>query len=54
MVLVMARWEVVLCEGPPKTFKGELENNSRKPRDLVKTGIVSARRRVSLLFLRVR
>jgi hypothetical protein len=35
MVLVMARWKVGHREGWPKTFKRELENNSRKPRDLV-------------------
>jgi hypothetical protein len=36
MVLVMARWEAGPCERWPKTLKGKLENNSRKPRDLVK------------------
>jgi hypothetical protein len=30
----------------------ELENNSRKPRDLFKTGTVTALKRVDLLFLR--
>jgi hypothetical protein len=43
------------CERWPKTLTGELENNSRKPRDLLslKTGIVTASKRVNLLFFRV-
>jgi hypothetical protein len=36
MVLVMARQEAVPHERWPKILKGELENNSRKPMDLVK------------------
>jgi hypothetical protein len=36
MVLVMARRETGPCERQPKTLKGELENNSRKLRGLVK------------------
>jgi hypothetical protein len=36
MVLMMARWELGPCEGWPKMLKGELKNNSRKPRDLVR------------------
>jgi hypothetical protein len=36
MVLVMARQEAGPCERWPKALEGELENNSRKPRDLVK------------------
>jgi hypothetical protein len=35
MVLMMARQEVKPCERWLKTLKGQLENNSRKPRDLV-------------------
>jgi hypothetical protein len=35
MVLVMARREAGPRERWPKMLKGELENNSRKPRDLV-------------------
>jgi hypothetical protein len=35
MVLVIARQEARPDEWQPKTLKGELENNSRKPRDLV-------------------
>jgi hypothetical protein len=35
MVLVMARWEAGPHERWLKMLKGELENNSRKPRDLV-------------------
>jgi hypothetical protein len=37
MVLVMARQEARPHERWPKTLKGQLENNSRKPRDLVRT-----------------
>jgi hypothetical protein len=36
MVLMMARQEARPCERRPKTLKGELENNSGEPRDLVK------------------
>jgi hypothetical protein len=36
MVLVMARREAGPHERLPKTFKGELENNRRQPKDLVK------------------
>jgi hypothetical protein len=36
MILVMARQEAVPHERWPKILKGELENNSRKPMDLVK------------------
>jgi hypothetical protein len=42
MVLVIARWEDGPSERWPKTLRGELENNSRKPR------------KVNLLFLKVR
>jgi hypothetical protein len=35
MVLVMVSWEAGSHE-QPKTLKGELENNSRNPRDLVR------------------
>jgi hypothetical protein len=35
MVLIIARQEAGPCEKWPKMLKGELENNSRKPRDLV-------------------
>jgi hypothetical protein len=35
MVLVMARREAGYCERRPDGLKGELENSSRKPRDLV-------------------
>ncbi len=44
---MIARQEAGPCERWPEMLKGELENKSRKPRDLVKTGIVN------LLFLRV-
>jgi hypothetical protein len=36
MVLVMVRKEPRPHERQPKTLRGELENNSRKPRDLVR------------------
>jgi hypothetical protein len=36
MVLVMARREARPHERQPKTFKRELQNKSRKPRDLVR------------------
>jgi hypothetical protein len=36
MVLVMARLEAEPCERWTKMLKGELKNNSRKPRILVK------------------
>ncbi len=36
MVLVMVRREAGPRERRPKTLQGELENNSRNPRDLVK------------------
>jgi hypothetical protein len=40
---MMARKEAGPCKRWPKMLKGELENNSRKPRHLViKTGIVAA------------
>jgi hypothetical protein len=35
MVIMMARREAVPLERWPKLLKGELENNPRKPRDLV-------------------
>ncbi len=35
MVLVMVRWEAGPRGRWSKMLKGELENNSRKPRDLV-------------------
>ncbi len=34
MVLVMARLEAGPCERQPKTLRGELENNFRKPKDM--------------------
>jgi hypothetical protein len=36
MVLLMARQEAGPRERRPKVLKGELENNSRKPGDLVR------------------
>jgi hypothetical protein len=36
MVLVMVRWEAGPHEKQPNMLKGELENNSRKPRGLVR------------------
>ncbi len=36
MVLMMVRRKAGLCETWQKMLKGGLENNSRKPRDLVK------------------
>jgi hypothetical protein len=36
MVLVMAKQEAGPLERQLKTLKGELENNSRKPRDLIR------------------
>jgi hypothetical protein len=36
MVLVMVRREARPCERWPKTFKGEMRNYSRKPRNLVR------------------
>jgi hypothetical protein len=41
MVFVMARQEAGPHERWPKTLKGKLENNSRKPRELTETGIVT-------------
>jgi hypothetical protein len=35
MVLLIARRQAGPCERQPQALKGELENNSRKPRDLV-------------------
>jgi hypothetical protein len=38
MVLVVTRRRMVICgyvERQPKVLKGELENDSRKPKDLV-------------------
>jgi hypothetical protein len=35
MVLVMVKREAGPCERWPKTLKGELENKSRNPRELV-------------------
>jgi hypothetical protein len=35
MVLMMVSWKAGFRERWPKTFKEELENNSRNPRDLV-------------------
>ncbi len=40
MVLVMAGGEAGPHEKWPKMLKGKMENNYRKPRELVKTGIV--------------
>jgi hypothetical protein len=36
MVLMMARQEAEPLERQPKTLKGEMENNSRRPKDLVR------------------
>jgi hypothetical protein len=36
MVLVMAKQEAGPRERQPKTLKGELENNSRKPGNLIR------------------
>jgi hypothetical protein len=36
MLLVMVRQETGHHERRLKTFKGELENNSRKPRELIR------------------
>jgi hypothetical protein len=53
MVLVMARGEAGPRERWTKTLKGELENNSRKPRDLVGKKHSDSLKRVNLLFLRL-
>jgi hypothetical protein len=42
MVLVMAMREAGPHEKRPKMLKGDLENNSRKPRELVKNRLVTA------------
>jgi hypothetical protein len=34
MVLIMVKWEAGPRERRPKILKGELKNNSRKPRDI--------------------
>jgi hypothetical protein len=39
MALMMARQEAESLERWPKTVKGELENNSRKPRDIVRKSV---------------
>jgi hypothetical protein len=36
MVLGRIRREAGPCERQPKTLKGELENNTRKPEDLIR------------------
>jgi hypothetical protein len=55
MVLVMIRWEAGPGERWPTTLKGQLESDFRNPGDLVrKRGIVTAKRKFNLLYLRVR
>ncbi len=54
MVLRMAGREAGPCERWPTTLKGELENNSRKPRDLTKNWHSDSPKYVNLLFLKVR
>jgi hypothetical protein len=55
MVVVMVWREARLHERQPKMLKGELENNSKNSRGQVKkTGIVTAKRKFNLLFLKVR
>jgi hypothetical protein len=49
MVLVIVRWEAGPRERWSKMFKGELEINSRKPRDLFRTARVGIFPRSSLL-----
>jgi hypothetical protein len=52
IVLVIVRQEAGPRERWPKTFKAELENNSRKPRGPThKTGIVTAKRKFNLFLL---
>ncbi len=42
MVLMMTRQETAPRERHPKMLEGEFENSSKNPRDLTKTGIVTA------------
>ncbi len=54
MVLMMARLEDGYREKWPKTLEGELENKSRKPRDLVENWHSDSLKMFNILFLRVR
>jgi hypothetical protein len=54
MILMMARREAGRYERWPKTIKGELEKNLRKPRDLKENKNRDSLKRVNLLFLRIR
>jgi hypothetical protein len=55
MVLVMVRWwEAEPSVRQPKTPKGELENNSRNPRDLVRYRHNDSLKRINLLFPRMK
>jgi hypothetical protein len=53
MVLMIARQEAGPRERRPKMLKGKLDNNSKKPRDGGKTGIVTTQKGINLLLLRV-
>jgi hypothetical protein len=48
MVLVIARLKAAPHERWPKTLKGELKNNSRQPRDLVKNWQSDSLKKVKL------
>ncbi len=52
MVLMIARQEDGLSQWWPKTLKTKMENNYRKPRDLLKNKHGDNLKRVNLLFLR--
>jgi hypothetical protein len=56
VVLVMDRQETGHCERRPKILKGELENNSRKPRVLLysEKWHSESLKRINFLFFRVR
>ncbi len=49
----MVRREAGPCERRPKTLKGEMENKSRKPADLIGNRHSDSLKKVNLLFLRV-
>ncbi len=51
IVLVIGRREAELPEWWPKVLEQESENDSRQPRDLLKTGIVTAKKKNSKLTL---
>jgi hypothetical protein len=53
-IIMMAGREARPCERPPKMLKGELENNSRKPRDLEENWHSVSLKKFNLLFFRVR